>query len=75
MYHRFPIRAALCGELWLRTEERGHAGLVAAVSTSADPQKRCVAAARYTVRWCRDHPVEAQVAAVGRGRPGRRRLA
>ena len=27
MYHRFPTRAALCGELWIRTEERFHAGL------------------------------------------------
>jgi len=22
MYHRFPTRAALCGGLWIRTEER-----------------------------------------------------
>src|SRR5260370_19286811 len=61
MYHRFPTRAALCGELWLRTEERFHAGFTAALATSEEPQTRCVAAARFTVRWCRDHPVEAQV--------------
>jgi AcrR family transcriptional regulator len=65
MYHRFPSRAALCGELWLRTEERFHAGFTAALSTSADPQQRCVAAARFTVQWCRDHPVEAQVLLTG----------
>jgi AcrR family transcriptional regulator len=65
MYHRFPTRAALCGELWLRTEERFHAGVTAALTTSADPQERCVAAARFTVQWCRDHPVEAQVLLVG----------
>jgi AcrR family transcriptional regulator len=65
MYHRFPTRAALCGELWLRTEERFHAGVTAALATSADPQGRCVAAARFTVQWCRDHPVEAQVLLVG----------
>jgi AcrR family transcriptional regulator len=65
MYHRFPTRAALCGELWLRTEERFHAGVTAAPATSADPQERCVAAARFTVQWCRDHPVEARVLLAG----------
>ena len=65
MYHRFPTRAALCGELWLRTEERFHAGFTAALSTSEDPQDRCVAAARFTVQWCRDHPTEAQVLLTG----------
>ena len=61
MYHRFPTRAALCGELWIRTEERFHAGVAVALASSADAQERCVAAARYTVQWCRDRPVEAQV--------------
>ena len=61
LYHRFPTRAALCGELWIRTEERFHAGFTAVLSTSADLQERCVAAARFNVQWCRDHPVEAQV--------------
>ena len=65
MYHRFPTRAALCGELWMRTEERFHAGLGAVLATSEEPQTRCVAAARFTVRWCRDHPVEAQVLLTG----------
>src|SRR5258705_4453627 len=59
MYHRFPTRAALCGELWLRTEERFRAGVSAALATSADPQGRCVAAARFTVPLCRDQPGEA----------------
>src|SRR3954470_5176231 len=59
MYHRFPTRAAMCGELWLRTEERFHAGFMAALSAHGDPQDRCVAAARFTVQWCRDRPVEA----------------
>lgn len=65
MYHRFPTRAALCGELWIRTEERFHAGLTVALTTSADPQDRCVAAAQFTVRWCRAHPIEAQVLLAG----------
>ncbi len=65
MYHRFPSRAALCGELWMRTEERFQAGFAAALSAPGDPQARCVAAARHTVQWSRDHPTEAQVLLVG----------
>jgi AcrR family transcriptional regulator len=65
MYHRFPTRTALCGELWIRTEERFHAGLSDALAASAEPQERCVAAARFSVQWCRDHPVEAQVLLTG----------
>lgn len=65
IYHRFPTRAALCGELWIRTEERFHAGLAAALSAPTDPQTRCVDAARSTVRWCREHPDEAPVLLAG----------
>lgn len=65
MYHRFPTRAALCGELWIRTEQRFHSGVTAALSAPEDPQTRCVAGARFTVRWCREHPNEAQVLLVG----------
>ena len=65
MYHRFPTRAALCGELWIRTEERFGSGVTAALSGSDDPQSRCVAAAQFTVRWCRAHPHEAQVLLAG----------
>jgi AcrR family transcriptional regulator len=65
MYHRFPTTAALCGELWIRTETRFHSGFTAALSEPADPQTRCVAAAQFTVRWCREHPNEAQVLLAG----------
>jgi AcrR family transcriptional regulator len=65
MYHRFATRAALCGQLWVRTHERFHQGLMAAISASSDPQDACVAAARFTVRWCREDPVSAQVLLVG----------
>jgi AcrR family transcriptional regulator len=65
MYHRFPTRVALCGQLWLRTEERFHAGFIAALGSTGDVQDRCVAAARFTVQWCRDHPAEAQVLLTG----------
>jgi AcrR family transcriptional regulator len=65
LYHRFASRAALCGELWIRTEKRFHAGVTAALAAPDDPQTRCVAAARFTVRWCREHPDEAQVLLAG----------
>jgi AcrR family transcriptional regulator len=67
MYHRFPTRAALCGRLWVRTQERFHVGLLAALAEAkaTDPQEQCVAGARYTVRWCRDTPVQARVLLAG----------
>jgi len=65
MYHRFATRAQLCGELWLRTEERFQGGFTAALATSGDTTQRCVAAARFTVGWCRANPVEAQVLLAG----------
>ncbi len=65
VYHRFPTRAALCGELWVRTEERFQEGLIEALSSADDPQQRCVAGALRIVQWCREHPVEAQVLLAG----------
>ncbi|MFV9634126.1 TetR/AcrR family transcriptional regulator [Mycobacterium neumannii] len=65
MYHRFSGRAALCGELWMRTEERFIAGFAEALSGPAGTRARCVAAARHTVGWCRDHPAEAAVLLAG----------
>lgn len=65
VYHRFPTRAALCGELWVRTEERFQEGFVEALSSADDPQQRCVAGALRIVQWCREHPVEAQVLLAG----------
>jgi AcrR family transcriptional regulator len=67
VYHRFPTRAALCGALWLRTEERFQAGFVAELEADGDVVERCVAAARYVVGWCRGHPDDAQVLLVGPG--------
>lgn len=65
VYHRFPTRAALCGELWVRTEERFQEAFVEALTSGDDPQQRCVAAALSVVAWCREHPVEAQVLLAG----------
>lgn len=65
VYHRFPTRSALCGELWIRTEERFQHGFVEVLASDGDETERCVAAARYVVSWCRDHPVEARVLLAG----------
>ncbi|MCV7172298.1 TetR family transcriptional regulator [Mycobacterium manitobense] len=65
MYHRFPSRAALCGELWMRTEERFQNGLIAVLERSGERQDRVAAGALYTVQWCRDHADEAQVLLAG----------
>ncbi|VEG52145.1 TetR family transcriptional regulator [Mycolicibacterium aurum] len=65
VYHRFPTRAALCGELWVRTEERFQEQFVEALTSADDPQQRCVDAALRLVQWCRENPVEAQVFLAG----------
>ena len=65
VYHRFSTHAALCGELWMRTEERFQRGFTDALASPGDEQARCVAAARFTVQWCRDHADEGQVLLAG----------
>ena len=65
MYHRFPTRAVLCGELWMRTEERFHAGFDSALSASDDPQARCVAGAGTPCSGAAIIRVEAQVLLAG----------
>lgn len=65
MYHRFSTRAALCGALWLRAEEAFNSGVTASLSSTGPVQARVVGAARFAVRWCRDHPAHAQVLFAG----------
>jgi AcrR family transcriptional regulator len=65
MYHRFSSTSAFCGELWVRTEERFVTGVVTALSGPGDACARGVAGARFTVRWCGEHPDEAQVLLAG----------
>jgi AcrR family transcriptional regulator len=65
VYHRFPTRAALCGELWVRTEERFQDALVDALSVDQGTQQRCVAGALRIVQWCRENSADAQVLLAG----------
>jgi AcrR family transcriptional regulator len=71
VYHRFPTRAALCGDLWMRTEERFQHGFLETLDSSDDVTVRCVAAALFTVQWCREHTDEAQVLLAGADALGR----
>lgn len=70
VYHRFPTRAALCGELWVRSEERLQEALLAALATDDEPAQRCITGALSVLAWCRAHPVEAQVLLTGPGQLG-----
>ncbi|MBX7455907.1 TetR/AcrR family transcriptional regulator [Mycolicibacterium sp. 3033] len=70
VYHRFPTRAALCGELWVRTEERLLDALAEVLDGEDDPARRGVAGALCVLGWCRAHPVEAHVLLTGPGQLG-----
>lgn len=65
VYHRFNGRPALLAALWLRTVRRFHAGLFEAAATEP-PVAGAVAAARFQLSWCEQHPGEAQVLLAGR---------
>jgi AcrR family transcriptional regulator len=65
LYHRFPSRAALCGELWLRTIDRFQTGFLALLTSDDDPATSCVIAAQYVIGWCRREPEQAQVLLAG----------
>jgi AcrR family transcriptional regulator len=58
LYHRFPSRAVLLGELWLRCLTRFHAAYLCCL-TADDPQAAAIAAARQVVDWCRANPEDA----------------
>jgi AcrR family transcriptional regulator len=60
LYHRFPSRPALMGELWLRTVRRFQAGWLAALDDD-DPVAALVAAGRHVVVWSRGSRDEASL--------------
>lgn len=65
VYHRFPSRAALLAELWLRTVEGFQEGWFAALSGHRDPQAAAAAGARHVVAWSRGNRPEAVVLLYG----------
>jgi AcrR family transcriptional regulator len=60
LYHRFDDRAALLGELWLRTTGQFQSGFLEALESTPGVEG-CVAAAVFAIDWCRDHPAEARL--------------
>ncbi|MFD7498064.1 TetR/AcrR family transcriptional regulator [Streptomyces sp. NPDC059832] len=65
VYHRFPGRAALLAEVWLRSVERFQDGYFAALGSDPDPRLAARAAARHVVSWSRAHPQEASLLLYG----------
>lgn len=61
LYYRFPTRDDLVATLWLRTVERFQSGYMAAWDGADAPLERLDAAVRFVVRWCTEHPREAQL--------------
>jgi AcrR family transcriptional regulator len=57
LYHRFPSRPALMGELWLRTVSRFQVGWLEALSGD----EPLVTAARHVVAWSRRNRDEARL--------------
>lgn len=66
LYHRFPGRSALLGELWVRTVSRFQEGFVAALGAE-DPVQARVGAAERVIAWSRAHPDQARALLHGAG--------
>lgn len=60
LYHRFPSRNALLGELWLRSVERFQAEFVARLG-DPDVWAATEGTLRHVFAWLRQHPDEAQL--------------
>lgn len=60
LYHRFPSRAVLLGELWLRTLNRFQEGYLTQLAIE-DPTLAAHGAARHVIEWSRSHPAQAKL--------------
>jgi AcrR family transcriptional regulator len=60
IYHRFPSRAALSAELWIRAVERFQVGLIAELE-APEAIDAGVRAALHTLRWSRRNMAAAQM--------------
>ena len=65
MYHRFPTRPRCVANCGSAPRSGSTPGSRPHWRHRQTRRQRCVAAARYTVQWCREHPVEAQVLLTG----------
>lgn len=64
VYHLFPTRMSLLGELWLRTLRNFQDGYIDALG-GEDPVRSCVAAGTHVVTWSREHQDEARILLYG----------
>ena len=64
VYHRFADRSTLLAALWLRTTERFEEAFLDTLGPQPSATS-AVAAAAWTVAWCREHPGEAAVLQTG----------
>ncbi|WP_425465072.1 TetR/AcrR family transcriptional regulator [Nonomuraea longispora] len=60
VHHRFPSRAVLLGELWLRTVDRFQEGFLTCLA-DRDACRGARTAARYVVDWSRANPDSARL--------------
>lgn len=60
VYHLFPTRASLLGELWLRSIKAFQAGYLAELG-GEDPLRSCIDAGTFVVTWSREHQTEARI--------------
>src|SRR5687767_10939397 len=60
IYHRFSSREVLLARLWLRTTARFQDGGLGLLD-GPDPVEAGQEMVRYFLRWCRQHPGEAQL--------------
>jgi AcrR family transcriptional regulator len=60
IYHRFPSRAVLAAQLWIRAVERFQVGLIAGLEAPVSIESG-VRAALYTLRWSRRNSVAARI--------------
>ena len=60
LYHRFSSRDVLIATLWLEVVEHFQAGFLAALD-HPDPAEGGRRALGFSLRWCREHPLEARL--------------
>lgn len=69
LYHRFPNRSVLLGEVWLRVITRFQAGFLEALAAESAVEAS-VAAARHVISWVRRHDAETRILLRGPGEFG-----
>ena len=64
LYHRFPSRAAMVAELWVRTIREFHRFLLAAAESAEPGMDRALAVASATIDFATEQPEDARLLAM-----------